>query len=74
MSQYIVCKRLFASEPIFVHEINSVIHHEPIMSALSNPDSLNNKQGTFKPSVGPEGPMTDKGASRYNVSLSMKRN
>lgn len=33
------------------------------MSALSNPDSLNNKQGTFKPSVAPEGPMTDKGVS-----------
>ncbi|GLI72135.1 hypothetical protein PoHVEF18_000303 [Penicillium ochrochloron] len=31
------------------------------MSALSNPDSINHKQGAIKPSVAPAGPMTDKG-------------
>ncbi|CEO59537.1 hypothetical protein PMG11_04211 [Penicillium brasilianum] len=31
------------------------------MSTLSNPDSINHKQGPFKPSVAPEGPTTNKG-------------
>lgn len=33
------------------------------MSETSNIDSLNNKQGPFKPSIAPTGPMMDQGVS-----------